>query len=306
MKTAPIIGHQRVFKFLKRALANDQVSHAYLFFGPAQLGKGTIANWFARELVGANASAERNIIVVRPETSLKIAAVRSLQHELSLTNPFGDSRVVILGDIDDMTIEAQNAFLKLLEEPQTKVIFILLAKKLGSILPTIISRTQLVRFASVSIQELETALIDQGVASAQARQVARLAGGRPGWALSHIVDKQKLVNLQEQIQEFIRLFQAGIAERFQIVRRVSDAEDQGSILEIWESILRDIFILQQHRDSDITHVNLRKDLRAISDKFSAVKIMATLRGLRQAQQHLRKNLNHKLVLENFVLSHLPS
>lgn len=305
MKTASIIGHRRVLKFLEHVLQNDQVSHAYLFYGPEKVGKGSVAKVFARQIAGEDKMAERRVSIVRPEGSLKIGEIRSLQHELSLTNPYGNKRVVVLGDIDKMTREAQNAFLKLLEEPQTQVVFILLAKKLKSILPTIISRAQLVRFSVVPTQEIKKALQGRGKDPSDADQVARLAGGRPGLAFTFVDNEQEYNEIKKQAKVFLSLIQAGTVERFRIARNISSEEKPEAMLDIWEGVLRDLLVLPLQKET-LTHYELLTELEVASRKISISKTVKALRGLAELQNYFHKNLNTKLVLENFMLSYLPS
>jgi len=304
MKTEEIVGHQKVLGLLSAVISKDSVAHAYLFVGTAQVGKGAVAKWFASQLVDTK-KAPQNLIIVRPDKSIKIKDVRALQHELSLTNPYGGWRAVILGDLDQMTIAAQNAFLKILEEPQTKVIFILLARRLRAVLPTIISRTQLVRLAVVRQAEIAADLQKHGVEENRARELARLSRGRPGWARNCIADKDIESEVEKPAADFLKTFSASIFERCQYAKEISDSESSWHCLEAWEGVLRDCLLYQQGQGDDLVYLSLRSEIEKIAKSVSPKSIQQALRGLVAVKKQLEKNANSKLVFENYFINHVP-
>jgi len=250
MKNTEIVGHQRILGFLSDVVKSGQVAHAYLFIGIPKIGKETIANWFAKQLVNDSKQASRSTISRCPESGLKIADVRSLRHELSLSNAFGGRRVVIMGDVSQMTEEAQNAFLKLLEEPQTEVVFLLLASSLRDILPTIVSRTQVVRFPVVPKGEIQTFLSTSQVSASRAEELARLSRGRPGWAISQLGKGEELSDFEKAASSFLETFSQSIPARFKYVRDLTQLDSELP-LESWEGVLRDILLLQSGQAGDV-------------------------------------------------------
>ncbi|PIP27427.1 MAG: DNA polymerase III subunit delta', partial [Candidatus Moranbacteria bacterium CG23_combo_of_CG06-09_8_20_14_all_39_10] len=160
-----IIGHQKIINLLDRAIAKDAVSHAYLFSGPESVGKFTVALDFAERLIGNIDSISSDLISIKPEIEenkgvikkldIKIEAIRNLLHKLSLTSVGGRYKVVIIDDADRLNRTAQNALLKTLEEPNAKVVLILVCQDERKLLPTIISRCQKMRFGLVKEAEIE-------------------------------------------------------------------------------------------------------------------------------------------------------
>ena len=153
-----IIGHQKQWQYLKRSAESDRLAHAYLFYGPAKIGKKTLALEFAKLL-----GAPTDLALVEPEASadegekavIHILQIRELKSKLFLSAIDSGYKVAIIDEAPAMTADAQSALLKLLEEPKGKTILILLAQNLNQLLPTIVSRCQPLRFDLLPSQEIE-------------------------------------------------------------------------------------------------------------------------------------------------------
>ena len=194
----PIIGHDEVRAFLDRELANP--SHAYLLVGPTGTGKATLARNFARLLLCPErgdheepcSSCRRigtgnhpDLILVEPEgrTSLGADTARWVVEHAVLSPVESDRRVFLIEEAGLMTEQAANALLKTLEEPTAPVVFILVAESEDDFPPTVASRCRLVRVGRVPLPDLSAALVERGVAEAQADVLALVSAGRPGLAL---------------------------------------------------------------------------------------------------------------------------
>jgi DNA polymerase III subunit delta' len=299
MENSKIIGHERVLSYLNGAIERNRISHAYLFIGAKHLGKETVARWFGKKLISNPQAIARNLIVMRPEEGLKITDIRSLQHELSLKNPWGEKRVVLMGDVNDMNGAAQNAFLKLLEEPPVGVVFILLASSLREILPTIISRTQLVRFSLVSEHKIKSFLRER-VSSRRAEELSRLACGKPGWAAVALNTKQESSVLETAADEFLKIFNCSVTEKFKLVRQLVDSEEILP-LDSWESVWRDILLCQLGLEHKIVLLSLQSSIKKVSGQLDKSLVLKALRGIQELRQGLRSNINTKLLLENYFI-----
>ncbi len=200
---ATLRGQQKAKKIVSRMYHSGRLSHAYLFRGPDGVGKRLCANLFAAHLNCENPAADGgcgecsscrkylsgnhpDITVIGPENgTIKIDRIRELCR--SLTYPPYESaiRVVVLEDIHTMRLEAANSLLKTLEEPPENNVLILTAEVSRDILPTIISRCQIVPFYGLSIEETTEVLaahlaeMDGG----EAAMLAKLSDGSPGKAL---------------------------------------------------------------------------------------------------------------------------
>ena len=203
-----IRGHDAAVRFFAAAAKGGRIGQAYLFVGPAGVGKRTLARELAKALLCENAAPERLaacdrcsachqadagthpdlFVAARPEESveLPIEVVRTLCTALALKPMRGGRKVGILEDADDLNEASANAFLKTLEEPPPRSVLILVGGPSAEThLPTIVSRCQVVRFAPLAPAVLAELLERQGVTDpAVVRRVIRLGDGSLGQALA--------------------------------------------------------------------------------------------------------------------------
>lgn len=257
MKTlAGIRGQDAAVRQLRAALQSGQPHHAYLFTGPDGVGKRTAALAFAAawnctagkgDLCGSCISCRKaaggthpDIHVVEPTgTSLKIAQVRELQKVIHLTPVEGRYQVAILLRAEDLTAEAANSLLKVLEEPPERTVFILVTTNEQALLPTIISRCQRVGFRPLD-QEALTELLAARMPPEQAKKAALLAGGSMAGAeqlLSPGTGKNR--DRANRIKE--RLMARNIADLYQLINEKDFS--QKDIEEVLQFLLDDWQVL---------------------------------------------------------------
>ncbi len=191
-----IVGHGAVVALLRDEAARP--THAYLFVGPANVGKATVARRFAAELLcppGADGDDCRRRVVggvhpdltlVEPEgrTALTVEQARATVSHASLAPVESDHKVFLFEEAGLMNDEAANALLKTLEEPTATTIFVLLVESEHDLPATIASRCRSVHFGRVRSDDIVAALLHLGLDEDRAADVARISGGRPGLALA--------------------------------------------------------------------------------------------------------------------------
>lgn len=162
-------------------------SHAVLLVGPRGSGKFSLAQDLAERLLSLDSGRlphypYQQVISADDKQTIGIAAIRELEHFLSLRVPgrAAHNRVVIIEDSHLMTIEAQNALLKLLEEPPAGTVFILTAGHSQALLPTIRSRVHSIDIVTPGTEETATYFSQGGFDTAQVRKVQVMSGGLPG------------------------------------------------------------------------------------------------------------------------------
>lgn len=288
-----IVGHQKIIDFLDRSIEKNAISHAYIFAGPEHLGKFSIALDFAQKLTGNSKKINPDVIVIRPEVktikgiskegSIKIETIREYQRMLGMTSYFGMHRVGIIDCADKMNKPAQNAMLKILEEPMADVILILIARDLNKILPTIISRCVVKKFSLVSEEKIKK-IIPAGAKDCE--EMIFWSLGRPGLAKSFLENIRELEGGKEAKKELAGLFDSNISDKFALAEKMSK-DNEASIEKLgwWTVLLRENMIG-------------RKKMPGCSSK----KALQLLDNIQKSIELLREtNSNARLVLENLFL-----
>ena len=152
-----IIGHDKEKKLLEKVITENKISHAYLFLGKDGIGKKLIATKFAEMIMTIEGTFnEADFKIIEPEKDvIKVEEIRKLINEIYIKPTYSSKKVVIINDADKMNPSAQNALLKVLEEPPFYATLILITSNREKIIKTILSRVTEIKFNSLSIEELE-------------------------------------------------------------------------------------------------------------------------------------------------------
>lgn len=178
---ASLVLHEISAKGLAQFAAKP--SHALLLAGPAGIGKGSIALDLANKfLASTNSTSSPYLRIVHPgkEKSISIDVVRELEHFLSLRVPGNGKRLIIIEDAHLLTLEAQNALLKMLEEPPQDTVLVLTAANEQALLPTIRSRLTKVSIKRPPADKLIDHFKHAGYQVAEIHQAQLMSGGLPG------------------------------------------------------------------------------------------------------------------------------
>jgi DNA polymerase-3 subunit delta' len=201
-----IRGQDKAIAILKNAARQDKLSHAYIFWGPEGVGKSMTALNFAKMLNCQDARDEEpceecasckkinsfnhpDVFLFSPDkegSSVGIEKIRALIKDIGLKPYEAKKKIYIVDNAQALTREAANAFLKTLEEPPTDALLILIAPELRDLLPTIVSRSQAVKFYALGVNETARILVkEHKIDEPQAKTLAHLSSGRLGVALKY-------------------------------------------------------------------------------------------------------------------------
>jgi len=290
-----IIGHQKQWQFLRKSLELGKRAHAYLFSGETQLGKKKFALEFAKLINGENFDfGHPDLILIEPYEGreIQIIQIRELIQKLSLKPYSAFLKVAMIDQAHLMNSEAQNCFLKTLEEPKGNTILILITEAPETLFPTIRSRCEIIKFYPVKISEIENYLESQGISKEKSKAIARLSLGRPGLAIDFLTNPQKLENQKKIIEELIKISsgKTSLSLRFQYAKDLVMNPELSEILNIWLSYFRTL-LLEQF---------LPPEVKKPEYSFSKLKNI-----IKQIQNTIflisTKNINPRLALEILML-----
>jgi DNA polymerase-3 subunit delta' len=287
-----IILHPATQKVLETYITDP--AHAVLVTGPKGSGKASLARHMSSGLIGdgllsAEAYEQHPFIrIIRPldGKSIPIDTIRELQHFLSLAIPGRArtiTRIIVIEDAQLMTVEAQNALLKTLEEPPAGTVIIMTATALDLVLPTIQSRSRQLAVITPTAQQTIEFFISQGHSSDSINKTLLISGGLPG--LTHA-----LLVSDEQHPLFVATTHA---------RGILQSKSYERLL------LVDGLAKQKELCLDIFNILGRMSRMALTrsgDKASIDRWQKVMRATYDAEGQLNRSVQAKLVLTNFMLT----
>jgi DNA polymerase-3 subunit delta' len=337
-----VIGHDWAVRGLARSLASDRVAHAYLFTGPHGIGKTTLARALAQALectgphppCGECRSCQKiararhpDVLMIegvpprydfeqdppppprsndRERRTLRIRQIRDLERDISRAPFEGRWKIAILRRFEEAEEPAANAFLKTLEEPPARARLLLTARDSSLVLPTIASRCQVVPLRPLPIETAERALRERWqVDPTLAHLLARLSGGRLGWAVRASADPKMLEARRACLDELAEALCEGRAERLLRADHLAkDTEKLPELLEYWLGWWRDLLLVQSGDGDRITNVDREDRLREQAAHLSLAQVRGALKAVRDTAHYLSQNANARLAAEVLLL-HLP-
>lgn len=328
-----VIGQDRAVSLLQRSLEAGSLAHAYLFVGPAHVGKMTLALNLAQALncessqppcgecaacrkVVSGKHADVQIIGLghsndltesRSKVEISIDQIREVQHSANLPPFEGRYRVFIIDGAELLSIEAANCLLKTLEEPLDKVLFLLLTTKEQFLPKTVISRCQRLELLPLTVTKVETALVDNwGVEPGKARTLARLSHGCIGWAV-RALDELWLRQHTEKIDRLIDIVNADSEERFAYATQLATqfGQDRATVLEIlnlWLDWWRDLLLVGVGAGDYVTNFEHSTMLNDMAGCYTVAQIRNFITDVQASREQLKQNANPRLALELLMLN----
>ena len=293
-----IQGQTAAVEVLRNILKSGRAAHAYLFSGPAGVGKKTCARLFAEALKG-------DINQIEPDGSaLKIEQIRKLQKDIFLTSH--QRKVYLICEAEKMTEEAANCLLKVLEEPPTQSILILLTQNPYRLLATIRSRCQTIYFQRLSAEIMHNLLQEHAgrLPDRKAELIIRLADGSLSQALNYL-NQPGFEQKRQQIWQTVELcLQRRTDKIFLLASSLEEAERDRvkANLTLLAGCYRDILIWQKSKDrSLLLHQDKEDVISRLGGLLTHKETEESFNAVIAAVKDIEKNSNIKLLLENLFL-----
>ena len=319
-----VVGHKDIIQYIQSAVEQDKVSHAYILNGQRGSGKKLLANLFAmtlqcesgtlepcgecRSCIQAKNSNQPDIITVKHEKPATIS-VEDIRQQLNgdiMIKPYSSPyKVYIIPEADLLTVQAQNALLKTIEEPPAYAVILLLTENAEALLPTIRSRCVMLKLRNIKDKLVKRYLMEQmKVPDYQAAVCAAFAQGNIGRAImlaksEHFNEiKDEAIQLLKYINEMeLHEIVSAIKEINKYKLEVTDYLD---IITIW---YRDVLLYKATTDIDglifSDELSYIKE-RAMKSSYEGIEKILT--SLEKAKARLKANVNFDLVMELLLLT----
>lgn len=324
MNTWDVFGHDWAVEMLQQQVAQQTLRHAYLFTGPAGVGRRTLALRLAQALNCPTPTAPGvacrtcrtckqiemgqnvDLMLIQAESeggTLKVEQVREVQKFLSLKPYLSPYKIVLFLRFQEANPNAQNALLKTLEEAPTYGLLLLTADNAEQLLPTIVSRCEVLRLRPLPADSVAQFLQTHGgIDKERAPLLAHLAGGRPGYALRLSSDEKALAFRAEKLDDLMRLLGAKRRERLSYAEKlVKDKDAFRQTLLVWLSYWRDVLLKTAGAQAALTNADRAQEIDSLAARLDLSLVQAVTKALEKALERLEHNVNARLLAEVTVM-----
>lgn len=240
-----IIGHERLKTQLERDIQSQQLHQSYLFAGPAHVGKMSVLREFMSQLrtgksfdvassFGSQVLAGQGpglLCFSDDGQSLKVEQVRGIVDFVSQRTADNEWSFCVIEHVERMTTSAANAFLKVLEEPSPRLVYLMTTAREHKLLATILSRVQVYRFGVVSDEQIEECLLEQLDNAVFRQEILKLCVGRLGLALRMVEDEGFFERMRELYDYAMLLLENDLVDRFTLADHLTKKEIETTELQ---------------------------------------------------------------------------
>ena len=300
-----ILGQEFAKKYIINSIRNNKINHAYMFEGIDGIGKNLFAKELGNILINTNnAENSPDYITIEPTgNSIKIAQIRELQSDI-IIKPHSNYKIYIINNAQKMTVESQNALLKTLEEPPEYAIIILITNNKESLLPTIKSRCEIIKFLPISIMELKKYLMDKGIDEKRALLLANFSRGSIEKALE-LSESTDFTIMRDDIQNYIQhILDKNMIEILNIQSDIDKYKDKITVLlDMMINYFRDMMMCMGNIDKDmIINGDRITFIQNMSKKITYSQVSKVIDIIEETKRKMRSNCNFNVSIQVMALN----
>ena len=319
-----VVGHKDIINYIRNAVTENKVSHAYILNGERGSGKKMLANLFATTLLceeqgpdpcnvchschQAESGNHPDIIRVTHEkpSTISVDDIRRQVNEDIQIKPYqGPYKIYIIAEADLMTVQAQNALLKTIEEPPAYAVIFLLTENAEALLPTITSRCVMLKLRNIKNTLIRKYLMEtMHVPDYKADMCTAFAQGNMGRAIM-LASSDHFNEIREEAVQLLKYInEMDISEVTKAIKKIGtyklDINDYLDIIMIW---YRDVLLYKATKDMDkVVFKDQISYIQERAKKSSYEGIELILESLEKAKTRLKANVNFDLVMELLLLT----
>ena len=301
------VGHSSLIENFKNRCSNGNLSHAQLISGEDGIGKSILAEILGKLILNGDLNREYvDIINYKPsKASFGVDDVREIIDEVN-KKPFeGDKKVIIIHQGNKLTIQAQNALLKTIEEPPTEVYIIILCESLELILDTIKSRCEIYKLTPLTKDELYKYIAIKGYDYSEEEKASAIAfsEGIPGRIDRYFSDTE-LQELRDKIVDL--LLQLTNNEIEAILEKeeqlVSYKQNKEEVINLLSSFIRDILVNKEvYNENLIINRDKIKEIEILTNEMSFKKLNKMILGLQEARKNIKNNVSWAMTVRIMIM-----
>ena len=301
------VGHSSLIENFKNRCSNGNLSHAQLISGEDGIGKSILAEILGKLILNGDLNREYvDIINYRPsKASFGVDDVREIIDEVN-KKPFeGDKKVIIIHQGNKLTIPAQNALLKTIEEPPTEVYIIILCESLELILDTIKSRCEIYKLTPLTKDELYKYIAIKGYDYSEEEKASAIAfsEGIPGRIDRYFSDTE----LQELRDKIVDLLLHLINSEIEAIlekeeQLVSYKQNKEEVINLLSSFIRDILVNKEvYNENLIINRDKIKEIEILTNEMSFKKLNKMILGLQEARKNIKNNVSWAMTVRIMLM-----
>ncbi|MEO4055575.1 DNA polymerase III subunit delta' [Solibacillus sp. CAU 1738] len=312
-----------VMKQIQTIYEKNRMAHAYIFDGEKGTGKKDVMTFFIKLLLCENVSENvpcetcrnclridsgnhPNIRQIEPDGQfIKIDQVRDLMTEMTMKAVEEGRKIYVLHHADKLNTASANMLLKFLEEPDGEVTAILLTEQIQSILPTIRSRCQHIKFAKIPRLMLIEALVEKGVTHTMASTVSMVTNELE--TACFLANDEQFAHARKTVLKLVEIVRKNVHEAMLVVHEdwlstFKEKSDMEQALDLLLFAYRDIVAIKANQEAACAYPDMLQTFKEIALHTTYERLSAQMQAILQARQQLQRNMNRTLLMEQLMLN----